>query len=54
MIQLMPVLNNVAVKRSKKKDYYKLGMPRDCGDAVIKKAYRQESLKHYPDKVGSN
>lgn len=43
-----------ALKRSKTKDYYKiLGIPRDCGDAEIKKAYRRESLKHHPDKVGS-
>jgi len=43
-----------ALKRSKTKDYYKiLGVPRDCGDAEIKKAYRRESLKHHPDKVGS-
>ena len=45
MIQLTPVLSDVAVKRSKKKDYYKLGMPRGCGDAEIKKAYRQEDRK---------
>ena len=43
-----------ALKRSKTKDYYKiLGVPRDCGDADIKKAYRRESLKHHPDKVSS-
>jgi len=43
-----------ALKRSKTKDYYKiLGVPRDCGDAEIKKAYRRESLKHHPDKVSS-
>ena len=41
-----------ALKRSKTKDYYKiLGVPRDCNEADIKKAYRRESLKHHPDKV---
>jgi len=40
-------------KRSKTKDYYKiLGVPRDCSEAEIKKAYRKESLKHHPDKGG--
>lgn len=42
----------VALKRSKTKDYYKiLGVPRDCSDAEIRKGYRRESLKHHPDKV---
>ena len=42
----------VALKRSKSKDYYKiLGVERDCSDADIRKAYRRESLKHHPDKV---
>ena len=42
-----------ALKRSKTKDYYKiLGVSRDCNDVDIKKAYRRESLKHHPDKVG--
>ena len=41
-----------ALRRSKTKDYYKiLGVPRDCNEADIKKAYRRESLKHHPDKV---
>jgi len=41
-----------ALKRSKTKDYYKiLGVPRDCNEADIKKAYRRESLIHHPDKV---
>ena len=40
------------LKRSKTKDYYKiLGLPRECSEAEIKKAYRRESLKHHPDKV---
>lgn len=42
----------VALKRSKTKDYYKiLGVARDCTEIEIKKAYRRESLKHHPDKV---
>ncbi|KAI0030055.1 hypothetical protein K488DRAFT_55061, partial [Vararia minispora EC-137] len=42
-----------ALKRSKTKDYYKiLGLPRDCNEIDIKKAYRRESLKHHPDKGG--
>ncbi|KIM90142.1 hypothetical protein PILCRDRAFT_811871 [Piloderma croceum F 1598] len=42
-----------ALKRSKTKDYYKiLGIPRDCAEIEIKKAYRRESLKHHPDKGG--
>ena len=41
-----------ALKRSKTKDYYGiLGVPRDCNEADIRKAYRRESLKHHPDKV---
>ncbi|KAF8631708.1 hypothetical protein AX15_002235 [Amanita polypyramis BW_CC] len=43
----------VALKRSKTKDYYKiLDVPKDCTEAGIKKAYRKESLKHHPDKGG--
>ncbi|KAG6865364.1 hypothetical protein C0993_008137 [Termitomyces sp. T159_Od127] len=42
-----------ALKRSRAKDYYKiLGVPRDAGEAEVKKAYRRESLKHHPDKGG--
>jgi DnaJ family protein C protein 7 len=41
-----------ALERSMTNDYYKiLGVPRDCNEADIKKAYRRESLKHHPDKV---
>jgi preprotein translocase subunit Sec63 len=28
-----------------------VGIPRDCAEIEIKKAYRRESLKHHPDKV---
>lgn len=42
-----------ALKRSKTKDYYKiLGVPRECTETEIKKAYRKESLIHHPDKGG--
>ena len=42
----------VALKRSKTKDYYKiLGVERECTEVEIRKAYRRESLKHHPDKV---
>ena len=42
----------VALKRSKSKDYYKiLGIERNCTEVDIRKAYRRESLKHHPDKV---
>lgn len=42
----------VALKRSKTKDYYKiLGISREATESEIKKAYRKESLKHHPDKV---
>lgn len=44
----------LALKRSKTKDYYKiLGVERECTDVEIRKAYRRESLKHHPDKVRS-
>ncbi|EJD33033.1 protein prenylyltransferase, partial [Auricularia subglabra TFB-10046 SS5] len=43
----------VALKRSKTKDYYKiLGLERSCSEQEIRKAYRRESLKHHPDKGG--
>jgi len=43
----------IALKRSKTKDYYKiLGVQKECTEVDIKKAYRRESLKHHPDKGG--
>ncbi|KAF8521602.1 hypothetical protein BU17DRAFT_75424 [Hysterangium stoloniferum] len=43
----------VALKRSKTKDYYKiLEIAKDSTDYDIKKAYRKQSLLHHPDKGG--
>ncbi|KAI0912433.1 DnaJ domain-containing protein [Ustulina deusta] len=42
----------VALKRSKTKDYYKiLGVPNDADERQIKSAYRKASKLHHPDKV---
>ncbi|KZO98077.1 DnaJ-domain-containing protein [Calocera viscosa TUFC12733] len=42
------------LEQNRWKDYYKiLGVARDADDATIKKAHRRESLKHHPDKGGS-
>ncbi|KAI1332269.1 DnaJ domain-containing protein [Xylariaceae sp. FL0255] len=42
----------VALKRSKTKDYYKiLGVAQDADDRQIKSAYRQMSKIHHPDKA---
>ncbi|TGJ80238.1 hypothetical protein E0Z10_g8516 [Xylaria hypoxylon] len=41
----------VALKRSKTKDYYKvLGVPHDADERQIKSAYRKASKVHHPDK----
>ncbi|KAJ1027663.1 hypothetical protein NDA16_002002 [Ustilago loliicola] len=43
----------IDLKRSKKKDYYKiLNVSKTANESEIKKAYRKESLKHHPDKGG--
>ncbi|CAH1955868.1 unnamed protein product [Acanthoscelides obtectus] len=40
-----------ALKRSKRKDYYKiLGITRSAGDDEIKKAYKKRALIHHPDR----
>ena len=44
----------VALKRSKNKDYYKvLGVTRDADEATIKKAYRTATKTHHPDKAAT-
>ena len=41
----------MALKRSKRKDYYKiLGIERSATDDEIKKAYRKRALVHHPDR----
>ena len=45
---------NVLLKRSKKKDYYKvLGVSRDSDERTVKRAYRQLTKQHHPDKAAS-
>lgn len=42
----------IALKRSKNKDYYKiLGVSRDATNRQIKSAYRKLSKQHHPDKA---
>ncbi|OAL38801.1 hypothetical protein AYO20_02007 [Fonsecaea nubica] len=44
----------VALKRSKTKDYYKvLGISRDADEATIKKAYRTATKMYHPDKAAA-
>ncbi|EAW09139.1 DnaJ and TPR domain protein [Aspergillus clavatus NRRL 1] len=43
---------HVLLKRSKQKDYYKvLGVGRDADERTIKRAYRQLTKQHHPDKA---
>lgn len=49
-----PILNKaqVALKRSKTKDYYKvLGVANDADERQIKAAYRKASKQYHPDKA---
>lgn len=42
----------IALRRSKEKDYYKvLGVPRDADELQIKSAYRKKTREHHPDKA---
>lgn len=42
----------ILLKRSKRKDYYKLlGVARDADERQIKKAYREQALRLHPDKL---
>lgn len=44
----------IALKRSKRKDYYKiLGIDKNASDEEIKKAYRKRALVHHPDRHAS-
>ena len=52
--KLNPIMNKaqVALKRSKTKDYYKvLGVASDADERQIKSAYRKASKAHHPDKA---
>ncbi len=49
-----PLMQNaqVALKRSKTKDYYKIiGVPQDADERQIKSAYRKQSKLYHPDKA---
>jgi DnaJ homolog subfamily C member 3 len=52
--QIQPLLQKaeIALKRSKEKDYYKvLGVPHDADEVQIKAAYRKMTRQHHPDKA---
>src|SRR5271154_3445997 len=52
--QIQPLLQKaeIALRRSKEKDYYKvLGVPTDADEVQIKAAYRKMTRQHHPDKA---
>lgn len=52
--QIPPLLQKaeIALKRSKEKDYYKvLGLPHDADEVQIKAAYRKMTRQYHPDKA---
>lgn len=52
--KINPVMNKaqIALKRSKTKDYYKvLGVANDADERQIKSAYRKASKQYHPDKA---
>lgn len=52
--QIQPLLQKaeIALRRSKEKDYYKvLGVPSDADEVQIKAAYRKMTRQHHPDKA---
>lgn len=55
--RIQPILQKaeVALKRSKTKDYYKvIGVASDADDKQIKSAYRKASKQFHPDKAAKN
>lgn len=53
-IQTLLQKAHTLLTRSKQKDYYKvLGVSRDADDRTIKRAYRQLTKQHHPDKASA-